>query len=350
MLNERAGFMGGVEQNMHDAARTLAERGHETHLAYGIECRDFDAMTAPFASSRQTDALRPDRPAGGDAEMTRIVDEVDPDVVYLHKVPTVEPLRPFFGRRRVVRMVHDHDLCCPRHHKYFTFNKRICEQAVGWRCWVDLGFLRRDRKSRLGIGLVDPGAWKKEIGRHRELDAILVGSRFMRRELIINGIPAERVHTVAPVLSAPGTAPPAPIPEDPEILYVGQLVTGKGVDLLLGALAMVERPFRLRVAGTGNAAEFLEAETRRLASTTGSSFCTGCRPPRCPACSAAHESSSSPLAGPNRSGWWGSRRCGRAGRWSPSPPAVSQTGCETVKTDISCRRAISTNSPVRSIL
>ena len=62
--------------------------------------------------------------------------------------------------------------------------------------------------------------------RSRDLDAILAVSSFIRDGLAMNGFPREKLHIVHPIL--PLSDPPlTPAPEDPKILFVGQLIRGK---------------------------------------------------------------------------------------------------------------------------
>jgi glycosyltransferase involved in cell wall biosynthesis len=91
-----------------------------------------------------------------------------------------------------------------------------------------------------------------EMRRNQQLALLLVGSAAMREELIQNGFPRERVEILPPVVRMPLRAM-APIPEENRILYVGQLIRGKGVDLLLRALTHVRGDYELTIVGAGNA-------------------------------------------------------------------------------------------------
>ncbi len=157
-------------------------------------------------------------------------------------------------------MVHDHDLCCPRRHKYYLLNGRVCHHKAGWRCYLDGAFLAR---TPTGVTWVSIGRKLKDMHRHRRLDALLVGSRFMKRELVQNGFPEEKVHIVPPVVRLEHLRP-SPLPDEPRLLYVGQLIRGKGVDLLLRALTHVRCPFTATIVGTGNAEPHLRALCHRL--------------------------------------------------------------------------------------
>jgi glycosyltransferase involved in cell wall biosynthesis len=189
------------------------------------------------------------------------MEQVRPDAVYFHKVPRLPSPGGALGRVRAVRMVHDHDLCCPRRHKYLRGSQRVCRYSAGWRCWLDGAFL--ERQGGGGLGWVSIGERLGEMRRNRGLDALLVGSRFMREELLQNGFPRGKVFVLPPITPA-APRPPSPVPEAPEVLYVGQLVRGKGVDLLLRALQRLSCDFAATIVGTGNAQDGLKALCRRL--------------------------------------------------------------------------------------
>ena len=99
--------------------------------------------------------------------------------------------------------------------------------------------------------------------RNYHLDALLVGSRFMRDELLQNGFPGEKVHILLPVIRMENQTP-SPVPDDLKILYVGQLIRGKGVDLLLQSFKRLTCDFRATIVGTGNAEPKLKALCNEL--------------------------------------------------------------------------------------
>lgn len=259
-VNEYCGFMGGVEQNMAHTARELRRRGHRLSLAYqrptGNRVEEFQALYDECFVGL------PDGPKLADSP-----------VVYIHRIPSIEPwlnLARQYGLR-TVRMVHDHDLTCPRRHKYYFHNQRACHQAAGWRCWLDLAFLEKSPHSGK-FQLRSLNQFFGELRLHDQLDQILVASNSMLEELLSNQVPATRLTVLAPVV--PVKAPSdQPQPQDlhnagaAELLYVGQLVRGKGVDLLLRALAQVigRRPgTRLRIIGQGNAKASLQLLAKKL--------------------------------------------------------------------------------------
>ena len=252
-VNEKCGYFGGIEQNVADTAAGLRDRGHVCVLA-------FQENTSRLADEYRDifDECVPMLP------FEKAVARARPDVIYIHKA-NVQALGPMPAGVRRVRMVHDHDLCCPRRHKYFAWNGHICNQPAGWRCYLDLAFLGRGT-GPAKIAFVSIGEKLREMRVNRDLPLLLAGSRAMRFELLQNGFSPEQVSILAPVVRIPERAM-APIPRENRILYVGQLIRGKGVDLLLAALRHVDCDFELTIVGSGNALHGLEARCAKLGLT-----------------------------------------------------------------------------------
>ncbi len=251
------GFHGGVEQNVADTAAGLRTAGHRCVLACGeISSISPETYAGVFDSHSACREL-----GAADAEpFSDIVAREAPDVVYLHKVPALRPLLPSLHGRRSVMMVHDHDLCCPRRHKYYAWTGRVCHRPMGSICYWDAASVARGPS---GLRWVSLRQKTEEMRAHRELDILLVGSTFMRDELVCNGFSQSQVRVLAPQvqLNAPH---PTRIPERGDVLYVGQLIRGKGVDLLLEAIAGHTPEGKLRIVGTGNAEARLRAQSRKL--------------------------------------------------------------------------------------
>jgi glycosyltransferase involved in cell wall biosynthesis len=86
---------------------------------------------------------------------------------------------------------------------------------------------------------------------YQSINAILVGSDYMRRLLVRGGIPADAIGILPPVLVR-SPQPPVRYPEDSRtILFAGRLVSEKGLHLLIQALALVNGEWELIVAGEG---------------------------------------------------------------------------------------------------
>jgi glycosyltransferase involved in cell wall biosynthesis len=262
-VNEKCGYFGGVEQNVAATVKGLRSRGHDCFLAYSVETeRDFQGYQSLFNGVFPCRDIDSSPGAIKGEEFKDVVKTVSPDTVYLHKISRTDFCKALHNKIRMVRMVHDHDLCCPRRHKYFFHNQRVCRQRAGWRCYVDLAFLEKAAGSKFNLGYVSIPKKLREMKLNYNLDRLLVGSRFMRDELLQNGFPKAKVHILPPIVPFNPVNVTA-VADEPVILCVAQLIRGKGIDLLLHALKKVSCDFRAVIVGAGNA----EDELKDLCST-----------------------------------------------------------------------------------
>ena len=225
-VHELAGFQGGAEANVHQVATAFATRGHQVGMLYSRLGDDggggfLDVFDGHWRSSDLALAL-----------------ERQPDVVYVHKISDLNLLRRLIGSGLpLVRMVHDHDSYCQRSSRYFPWNRTICTRRAGYACALTCG-VQRNRDGKLPLKLVWPGRKLAEIELCMNFDTHLVQTPYMESELILHGIDpgSVRVLPIAPQQQGIG---PKDSYASPNILFVGQLLRGKGVDFLLRALAVV---------------------------------------------------------------------------------------------------------------
>jgi glycosyltransferase involved in cell wall biosynthesis len=74
----------------------------------------------------------------------------------------------------------------------------------------------------------------------------------MKSELEINGIAGEKIEIVHPVPAALQSPRAVTMSEVPEVLFVGQIIRGKGVDLMLKALSYLKGEWQATIVGEGN--------------------------------------------------------------------------------------------------
>ena len=148
-------------------------------------------------------------------------------------------------------MVHDHDVYCLRSYRYNPLTRNVCRRPLGARCvFPCLAPLKANR------GAMPPVRWasffkkQRELALARRFHRSVVATRYMRDELLINGF-------------APGSIeilPPVPPPAEPLrggfternlLVFAGQIIRGKGVDVMLRALAKVRSPFEAVILGEG---------------------------------------------------------------------------------------------------
>lgn len=184
------------------------------------------------------------------------------DEIVVHKCSDVATLEAF-PAEKTVYYIHDHEPICPRGYAY-TPLKRNCARPGGvWPCILCAPACR---SWRAALGRVF--SQRRRIAAMARFKRLVVISEFMKSRLVANGLPPERI-SVEP----PKSLPSAPAPSNPQpsaapsvdLLYVGQLIRGKGVHLLLRAMARMKTPRTLDVVGTGN----MEGKLKALAAQLG---------------------------------------------------------------------------------
>lgn len=259
-VQRSAALLGGAERVVHDAAGLLARGipdpggkepdGVDQHLLFD--------PTAPLDPA----FLTPFRTAFPWADLPRQIETLDPDVIYLHQVGPAEVEAVARSRRPSVRFLHDHAPFCLRRHKYTAIGHRTCTRPLGIHCLPCLGFLER-RDGLWPMGFRSLSEARAELGVHRGLTALAVGSRYMKDHVVMHGFPPASVEVLP--LFAPAPEAPPESPPDPNLLvFLGALTRGKGLDILLRALTLLPGSVHLEVIGAGPQQRWLQQTADRL--------------------------------------------------------------------------------------
>jgi len=260
-IHERFGALAGAEANVLATASELKRRGHDLGILHGPRTGQAEAaweetFGARFPLAAQDTSLA----------VNAALESFQPDLAYVHKLADLQALRALSsaGLPRV-RMVHDHDLCCMRSSKYFYFTRRICTRASSPFCLFRCGAaLARKRNGGFPLKWVSYASKKKELQLNRQFDRLIVNSHYMRAELMRNRFPAGKIELHVPVPPDGGPEFHSSFSDRNVIVYAGQIVRGKGVDVLLEALARVRAPFECMVLGDGNHRSACEQLSRKL--------------------------------------------------------------------------------------
>ncbi len=260
-VHERFGALAGAEANAFITAQEIGKRGHEIGILHGPGTgKNEEGWNAVFSSQFSLETAEP-----GEATKAALR-EFEPDVVYVHKMADLRVIQALVDSGRpLVRMVHDHDIYCMRSYKYNYFTREICTRAAGPACiFPCLASVVKNNSGGFPLKWVSYAAKKREIALNQEFKRMVVVTEYMRDELLKNGFDPERIEIHAPV----------PRMGDPDlrssfcdrnlILYAGQIIRGKGVDVLLESLAKVKSPFECIILGDGNHKAYCEELSRRL--------------------------------------------------------------------------------------
>lgn len=260
-VHDRLGSLGGAESNIIAVANALRERGHRVALLHG------PATGQGEEKWRQTFeacfALEPSR----NLEIIQAaLWGFEPDVVYVHKMADLQVLQMVTaGGVPAVRMVHDHDMYCMRSYKYDWLSRKICTRPASLYCVLRCGAcLARKRGSFWPLRWVSYRAKRKEIELNRNFARLVVASEYMRLELLRNGFDGSRIRIHAPVPRAAEVLSTSAFSDRNLIIYSGQIIRGKGVDVLLESLSLVTQPFQCIILGDGNHKAYCEELARKL--------------------------------------------------------------------------------------
>ena len=256
-VHEILGSFGGAESNLLATATELRARGHRVGLlAQKRSGKGEDAWEALFGENLFW--LRDG--------VARATAEFRPDVLYMHKwedQPSIEAL--LRGASPLVRMVHDHDIYCLRSYRYHPLTRKPCTRPAGLHCVVPcLAPIKRHRGGVLPVRWAGYFAKQREIALSRRFDRSIVATEFMKGELRVNGFDEDRIAIIPPVPPPPAVPLRSSFSGRNLLLFSGQIIRGKGVDVLLRSLAKVRCRFDAVIVGEGQHRAACEKLNRKL--------------------------------------------------------------------------------------
>lgn len=260
-VHDNFGAFGGAEANVLATATELKARGHTVGIFHGPHTGKGEAAWLDIFQHRFASGY------GSDATSARAVCEsFQPDVIYVHKLANLEVLEELLDANApTVRMVHDHDLYCMRSYKYNYFTREICERGLSPYCLIPCGaFIARDQNRAIPVKWVSYTAKQRELALNRKFHRLIVATQFMKNELLRNHFDADKIALHAPVPPRGDASWSSTFSDGNYIVYAGQIIRGKGVDVLLESLALVQAPFKCFIFGEGDHRAACEKLSRKL--------------------------------------------------------------------------------------
>jgi glycosyltransferase involved in cell wall biosynthesis len=190
------------------------------------------------------------------------VEHLEADVSYIHRFEDPQAITDLARLAQpAFRFFHDHRPFCPREHKYTLLTRTTCQRRVGPHCLGCLGYLHRGER---GLRLRSPFEMRRSWQSDRRLTGYVVASDYMAHHVADHGFDAHRIHKIP--LYATDLVEPRHSSRRPELLlFVGNLITGKGPDLLLDALSRMRHvSARLVLLGDGPQRPALERQAQSL--------------------------------------------------------------------------------------
>lgn len=259
-VHERFGALAGAEANAFITAEQMGQRGHQIAILHGPGTgKNEDGWKQVFTRQFALD--------GNTVARTRAaLAEFKPDAVYVHKMADLRVIQELADSGvPLVRMVHDHDIYCMRSYKYDYFTRKICTRAASLYCAIGCGAcVVKNNAGGFPLKYVSYREKKREIALNRRFDRMVVVTEYMRDELLKNGFDGKRIEIHAPVPRMGDPSLRSSFSDRNLILYAGQIIRGKGVDVLLESLAKVKSNFECIILGDGNHKAYCEGLSRKL--------------------------------------------------------------------------------------
>jgi glycosyltransferase involved in cell wall biosynthesis len=256
-IHERYGALAGAEANVFITATEMSGRGHKVGILHGPSTgKNEEGWNRIFKFRQPLDAK----------SLQKQIEDFEPDAIFIHKTSDLGVLEAVAASGvPIARMVHDHDIYCMRSYKYGVFSRKICERAASSFCIFGCGaFLARNHDGPLPFKFVSYKSKLREIEINRGFDRMCVVTTFMRDELLKNGFDAKRIE-IHPPVPRPGDATiRSSFSNRNLILYAGQIIRGKGVDVLIESLARVKEPYECVILGDGSHKAYCEKLTQKL--------------------------------------------------------------------------------------
>jgi glycosyltransferase involved in cell wall biosynthesis len=249
---ERLGHAGGMERYLELLLPQIAARGATVHAV----ARRIDTAPAHVAAARINWAEEHDPPsAAARGAMERTVAALKPDVAVVHNVMDAGIVEALRTVPRLVYHAHDHRPFCPNGDRVFPRTGRICTERLGSPCTVHsltdgCAYGPRRRTARL-IRIRE---------RLRDAivaaDAVVVTSRYMATRATENGVSERRIVEIVPPLPDEAYAGPNALAGTArEVVFAGRIVSQKGLDSLIRAIATIAPARRPRVRAFGDGPE-----------------------------------------------------------------------------------------------
>ena len=248
MLNTNRGVIGGVERLLIKMAEALGQEGWQVYGLFEHSTDTTEDFDQYFTAIRMWKAdslseLIPDYQAQGIK------------VVCIHKSTKSRWIAELQNAFKTVLIVHDHDYYCLRKHKYFPYKRINCHLPFNPILCSICGGLGKNPNGSLRINSAI--SLQRMLKVLRRCDASMVLSEYMRLNLLQNKWKPSRVHLLKPYQDVQAIGKTEG--DIPVLLYAGQLIRGKGVDLLFKALAeLKDIKFVCKILGRGNDEDYLK--------------------------------------------------------------------------------------------
>lgn len=252
-INQKASLQGGAEQYIYNTVDEMKNFNVDSSLLYDANENANDEFLDMFDEAFPM--LSP----------YEQIKNINPDVIYIHQLDDHNMYEQIMQTNvPTVRFFHDHKLFCLREHKYTTIGKQTCTKKVGLGCYGCLGFINKSDNA-LGFSLNSLGKLKKLQAVNKKIHHFIVASEYMKEHLQLHEFEGEKI-TINPLYASKKFeySTSTNFSENKTLLFVGQLINGKGLDALLKSMKKINEEYNLVVVGTGKQEDYFKHFTKEL--------------------------------------------------------------------------------------
>ncbi len=229
---------GGAQQYLLNLVAGLTSRGHGVCMVRFSADPDAGIEGGPYYELKSS-SIRPSR-RSLDA-FKSIVETENPDVVHLHSVfyamnpSTIDWIR---SAMPLVYTLHEVSPICFWNTKVHVSGE-LCDFPVGVGC-VTRRCYRLGARAGVLQDIARVVADPRHLAAYRRLPRMIVPSRYLARQLVLNGFRAERIEVVVNPSRYPAIENPDTQDARGRILFVGRLTAEKGLPHFFDALRLLQ--------------------------------------------------------------------------------------------------------------
>lgn len=269
-INKFYYLSGGSERYMFGLNQLLEESGHTVIPFAMAHPENMESQYSPFFVSRVDyssssslvtkvkAALKVIYSREAEREIEKLIKETNPQIAHLHNVAHQLSPSILYALQRnnvpIIQTLHDYKLVCPVYTMYT--HDQVCERCLNGQ-YYNVVRHRCNKNSIVASAINMVEMYTHTMLRsYDKVHAFISPSVFLMNKMIEGGISSDRIHHIPNFIDACCYAPH--YRNDGYLLFLGQLTTVKGLDIVLQALQHLPK-IHLIVAGRGPEKERFES-------------------------------------------------------------------------------------------
>ena len=248
-VNDHLSESGGVETYLLSLLPALAERGIDSHLAFGTGRDTLLPNAVRIAAIAQAGT---DHDTTCARELRQLIDRLDPDVIHVHAVQNAAGLRTLAESGKAVLHGHDFRPICPASNFFFKRTRTICNARCGPMCFPTTAIRHcMTPRPRAAAYVYRRVRWN--LANHSRYVAVVAPSDSAAKRYTHAGFDAERVEVIPYFCPLPPLDEPRSLPARPTITFIGRAAYNKGWECFIELLARLEPAVQGMMVGSFDA-------------------------------------------------------------------------------------------------